>query len=1211
MRAYILTIAIITLPGAAPSAHAEAVIGGASAADWRPLPQWVAQSMAEEYAVREGDGALVFTATGAGREMVWLLALAPHGVTGDERYIVLRYRAESYRNDGGGYFLHGQEGTPGGRAYALADEVIPDGAWHTLAVDLLALEPMEITHNLAVKVIVGAAGEARLEIESIRFADELPPGATVAQVPGGRPVERTSAVPLSAEGFAPQAGWTQRPAREHSAVATADGVRFHARGPAAGMRWLMALPEPADIGAQPWLSFRYRAEGDVDRTGYTLWLGQDPGGAAGERMIAFSASDVRADGEWHNIEIKLTQSFEVSQLAVGLDAAGVEATLELAGLGFGSRAPRWEVGDVLPHEVRARAWPAGQGGFTAGPVMVTGGHPSPFLAQRMQLADWFGGGEISVGGVPFSVPVEIGELTATSTGGFGELRLALPGDVREVYLLTANSAPSTEPWGIEPRRPRPQDMLDVPEKVVLEVRYREGPADLVLPLDAASGRWGMRRGLGVCVVRADPARTPTALVLREGMQTAAFAVVGATFSTNPPRVPEPGWAHLRYPAPPEDPFGDAQPGPPVEGEVRSGRLGASWRGEGGLTWGELSVPGLPDALAVAQGPVFEVSLGGDTLPADSWQVVAAESDAGGMRYRLRHAEASLAATVELAPGAADELLMRMTLVNEGDEMTVATVHFPVLEGITVGSADDTWYLAGKRGGIINRAPLRLREPLGERHPLQMDGFFGPGEGLALACLTRDTRAQHHFINLARDERGGAWSCEYPLRDLAPGETFTATEAALVLRAGDWRAIFEAYGEWLDSWFEPAVPRQEWFTHSFAVLATNVHPDTGKRGEERGAIQPLVDTMLRYIGVCDWVNLFGWGASERFGGWGDYIHYDEVGGLEQFRGNIAALQAEGVGVSLYLDGYLSSPQGQLAGAHAEEWAMRRADGSPRYHAEYDAYDQCPYLEPWREYLSATYARVHRDLGARVLYIDEYGSTDGRWICHGREHGHNGYEIPYAGEVMMLEQIREAVGPDVALYTEYPPAEVARRFVDGSITYQALWSADEQDLAPHFIDLPRFAFPDFKQFHITFYVGTRAGNWWVNKFPFFNGTVYRVGEPNLPHMDEPSREFIRRAIRIQCDHRATFASDDCTPLVPTEHPDLFANRFASPGETILTLYNAGGRGLRGALVRLPHVAGAVYEDLWNGGRIEAEIVGAEALLAVEIGPKGVGCVLQRVR
>ncbi len=1215
MLARALTIATITLLCAAQGARAEAVIDGASAPGWQTLPQWVAQNMAEEYAVRDQDGALAFTATGAGKEMAWLLPLAGKGVSGDERYVLVRYRAEGFRADGGGYFLHGQEGTRGGRAYALANEVVSDGAWHTLAVDLLAVEPLEFTHNLVLKVIVGAAGEARVEIESIRFADTLPGDATVARVASAPTAPSTTPVPLSAEAFAPQTGWTQSPASEHSVAPAADGVRFAVRGPAAGMRWLMSLAEPVDTAAQPWLSFRYRATGELDRSAYTLWLGQDPGGASGERMIAFPAGDVAADGAWHLVALKLAKTFAVSQVAVGLDAAGPEASLELADFGFSSGEPRWEVADVLPYEVRAGGWPAGQDGFTAAPVEVEGGHPSVFLARRMGLAGWFSAPEIAVGGVPFSVPAEIGALTATGTADFGELRLALPADVREVYLLTANTAPSTEPWGIDAARPRLQEMLDVPEKVVLELRYADGtPEDLVLPLDATSGRWGMKRGLGVCVARPDASRRATELVLREGMQTAAFAIVGATFSTNAPRIAEPDWSDLRYAAPPADPLSGATPATAATGEVCAGRLSASWRSDGGLTWGALTVPGLPGALAVAQGPVFEVTVGDEVLPSDAWEVVAAEPRDGGMVYRLRHAGAKLAATVELAAGAAEELLLRMELVNEGDALTVATLRFPVLDGVAIGSAEDTWYLAGKRGGIINRAPLNIREPLGERHPLQMDGFFGPTAGLALACLTHDTQAQHHFIRLARDERGGAWSCEYPRQDLAPGEPFAATEAALVLRAGDWRAIFAAYRDWLDSWFEPVAPRQEWFTNAFAVLATNVHPDTGKNPEQRGAIQPMVDTMLHYIGVCDWVNLFGWGASTQWGGWGDYADYDGVGGLDYFRGNIAAVQGQGIGVSLYLDGYLNSAQGRFSGEYAEDWAMLRADGSPQYIEVYDAYNECPYQAPWREYLSSTYARVERDLGARILYIDEYGSTDGRWTCYGREHGHNGYQIPYAGEVAMLEQIRAAVGPEVVLYTEYPPAEVSRRFLDGSITYQALWSADQQELAPHFIDLPRFAFPDFKQFHITYYVGTRAGNWWVNKFPFFNGEVYRVGEPNLPWMDEPSREFIRRAIRIQCDHRATFASEECTPLVPTEHPDLFANRFTGPGETIFTLYNAGGRelrgGPRGGLLRVPHVPGATYEDLWNARPIEPRIDGDEALLPVEIGPKSIGCVIQRV-
>ncbi|MCK5804852.1 MAG: hypothetical protein KAI66_18585, partial [Lentisphaeria bacterium] len=436
------------------------------------------------------------------------------------------------------------------------------------------------------------------------------------------------------------------------------------------------------------------------------------------------------------------------------------------------------------------------------------------------------------------------------------------------------------------------------------------------------------------------------------------------------------------------------------------------------------------------------------------------------------------------------------------------------------------------------------------------------------------------------------------RDLAPGESFTATEAALVLREGGWRAIFAAYTEWLATWFKPAVPRKPWFEKVFACLACNVHyshlPDPKRRGE----IQPLIDGMMTHIGICDLVHLFGWGSSKTYGDWGDYDHYDEtVGGLEYFRNNIRRAQDAGIPVSLYLDGYLSNSKGKFAGAHAKAWAMTKPDGAPNYVPQYDAYNQCPYIPAWRDYLSRTYRRVHRDLGPEVLYIDEYGSTDGRWKCHAKDHGHNGYQIPYAGEVAMLKQIREAVGPDVALYTEYPPAEVSRQYIDGSITYQALWSADQEHLAPHFIDLPRFAFPGFKQFHIIHYARPYAGNWWLFKFPFFNGEVFRIGEPGLPYMDQPSLAFLKRAVQVQCAHRDAFASHNVTPLVATEVSGVFANLFAAQEENVWTLYNANGRSVHRPVLRVKHIAGATYEDAWNDTPLSPELGQGFALVSLE--------------
>ena len=1193
-----------------------AEIAGASAPQWQPCTGWVTKAPAA-YGVTNENGALVFSARGAATEMPWIVNVERLGVSGDERYLIVRYRARGLATGPGIYFLHGQEGSHGGRAYAMADELQPDDQWHTLAVDLAAINPLEATHNLAVKVFVDDSGSARLEVQRLAFANALPADAALAQVPGQRP-EETLPVPLSAPQFLPRTGWTTSPASDFAAEQAGEAVAFRVRGQGRGMRWLLALPKTVELPRTPYLSLRYRAAGSLGHSTYAVWLGDQESGSGGHSLIALAASELKADDAWHNLSLKLPQKFPVTHLAVGLDCDGDEARLSLEGVQFSSRPHCWPVAQMLAYEPRTQAWPAGREGFTTGPVNVSGGIPSAFLPQRLGISDWFTAPEVSVAGVPFVVPQEPTAVTQTPTADFGALTLKLPAGVREVYLLTAAMAPATEPFGIDWQHPRPVETLDVPEKVVCEVRYATGPPDEVLPLDAETASWGMRRGLGVCVVHSDPQRQATELVLHDRMQTAAFAVLGAAMLTGAPRVAEPTWEGLMCSAPPAGALKEAKVAGVALGErsysgtvVGAGALVASFDTQQGLSWKDLLIGGLHGKLSCSPGPVFEAEIGGKVLPAEDWAVTKTEAVERGQRFTLRNEKAGLGAVVQCVPGSGHEVLLRMRLTNEGATPTTATLRFPVLRGLRLGTAADTWYLSGKRGGIINKADLTLRDPLGERHPLQMDGFFSPGSGLALACLTHDTVAQHHFINLSKGAEGGAWSAEYVERDLAPGAWFDATEAALVLREGDWRAIFAAYTDWLATWFKPAAPRKPWFERLFAVSSGNGHYDASPDPRVRGNVQRLADTLLKYVGVCDYVHVFGWGSSKQYGDWGDYNHYEEVGGQKYFCDNIAALQQQGIAVSLYLDGYLSSEKGQIAGAHAKEWAMKRADGSPQYVKEYDSYNECPYMAGWRKHLAEAYARVQKNLGPKIMYIDEIGATDGRWMCRAKDHGHNGYEIPYAGEVALLKAIREAVGPEVALYTEYAPAEVSRRYLDGSISYQALWSAPEEPLAPHFIDLPRFAFPDFKQLHIIYYVTTRAGNWWLLKYPFFNGEVYRIGEPNLPNMDAPSFAFQKRAVLVQCAHREAFASHNVRPLVPTEAPGVFANLFTGPHENVWTLYNANGRNVRGPVLRVKHAAGATYEDAWNGTKLTPRIAGGMAEIAVELGPKGVGCVVQRLR
>jgi len=1186
-------------------AWAQEPLTGNSAARWEARTGWVKEAPAT-FGVTNEEAMLVFSATGPGREMPFQITLRPEEIASEARYLAVRYQAEGLANTPGNYFVHGWEGTVGGRRYAGSEEIEPDGEWHVLATDLVKALAQGATTQVGIKVIVGQTGSAKLTVERLWFTDELPPEAPVSSVSAR---EAKSVVLDWADHGAPQPapGWTTSAATDFGATPEGDAMVFTVRGSGRQMRWPLTLPEPVDLAAHPYFSLRYRTSGELGRSTYAVWLGDDATGAGQHSSHPLLARDLTVDGEWHTLAVQLKDAFTATELAVGLDCAGDEATMTLGAITFSSAPSRWPLGQVLPYETRDTV-PAG---YTLLPP-ASGGAPSPFYLQRLALDDWFGSTEITVSGIPFTVPPSPEELNQTATAELETLTLGLPRTATEVYLLASAAAPQTEPWGIDHAHPRLVDRLSVPEKVVFEIRYAQGPPDFVLPLDMASGQWGLKRGLSVCVVHPDATRVPTTLLLHDRMRTAAFALIGATARSGRPSVPEPTWQALTYPPPPPGALAQLDgkprsvPGNPL---VASGKLSAQFALQPTLAWWALQAGGEALAVACAKGPVFEVEVDGHVLPADEWTSARLGDADAGCRFVVEHEGAHLRATVDCLPGVANGLRMRMTLENTDTEPTNATIRFPVLRGVRLGEADDTWYLFGKRGGIINHTSVSFREPLGEPHPLQMDGFFNPKTGLALACLTHDTVGQHHFVNMGKTEEGGEWSPEYVLRDLAPGASFTTTEAGLVLREGDWRAIFAAYKEWLATWFEPPTAKP-WWERTFAFLGCNAHFHMSPDPKTRGAIQPRIDHAMEYLGVCDYVHLFGWSSSETYGDWGDYDHYDEtVGGIDYFRANIAAAQESGVGVGLYQDGYLSSGNGQSVGEHAEEWAMRRADDTPNFVPQYDAYNQCPYNREWREYLAATYKRIAADTGVRGLYIDEYGATDGRWTCYATDHGHNSYEIPYAGEVATMRAIREAVGPEVALYTEYPSAEVSRLILDGSFTYQALWSADQEPLAPHFIDLPRFAFPHFKQFHIIYYVAPRDGNWWLFKFPFFNGESYDTGEPNLPGYDEAALAFQKRAIGILTSHREAFSSHDVEPLVPTLVPGVFVNRFTADNETVWTLYNANGRSVHGPSLAVEHVEGAEYEDLWNGKAIEAEVDGGTARLAVELGPKGIGCVVRR--
>ena len=175
----------------------------------------------------------------------------------------------------------------------------------------------------------------------------------------------------------------------------------------------------------------------------------------------------------------------------------------------------------------------------------------------------------------------------------------------------------------------------------------------------------------------------------------------------------------------------------------------------------------------------------------------------------------------------------------------------------------------------------------------------------------------------------------------------------------------------------------------------------------------------------------------------------------------------------------------------------------------------------------------------------------------------------GEWLLTRQIREAIPEKIATYCEFVPADVATQYIDGAYAHVSLSNYRDgyADVSPHFVNLHRFALPDFKQFELIYYAGLRNGNWFLLKYPFFNGDGYYLTGAELTGYDDHSRAFLARVFKVQHEHADAFTSTDVEPLVPTALPGLYANRFSTERKSVWTLWNANYRTARGAVLTVP--------------------------------------------
>ena len=428
-------------------------------------------------------------------------------------------------------------------------------------------------------------------------------------------------------------------------------------------------------------------------------------------------------------------------------------------------------------------------------------------------------------------------------------------------------------------------------------------------------------------------------------------------------------------------------------------------------------------------------------------------------------------TLDVEPAGSSGVALRVAIANKGDQPHRFALTAPRVGPYRLcAEAEAAWYLFPKRGAAFDNRSCAYRERYCGLFPLQFMDTLAPASGRGLTLRTEDTRCACKQYLLEKSGAEFVLAVDYAEQVLQPGERFEAPRTVLALTRGSWHDGFEAYRTWVGTWYQPLVPRKTWFREIFNFRQRFLHGLDPLANGQQIDLQPAVAEAQREFGGMEYLHLFDWGDcgphGRIYGRTGDYSPFDYLpGGQPAFRQSIAGVQALGIPVGLYIEGYLLDERGKLGRQFGKQWQLiDRAGQGARWPDSREIY-ACSFVPPWREVQASTYADKAKELGPDGMYIDEFGFAGANVDCWAQEPGHPSPGYAVAGEqgcTRLIRQRLEAAKPGVAIYTEESPADVASQSQDGSFTYAL--STARQTLTRVPLNLARFALPGFKTIEI---------------------------------------------------------------------------------------------------------------------------------------------------
>ncbi|MCX7599702.1 MAG: DUF6259 domain-containing protein, partial [Armatimonadetes bacterium] len=823
---------------------------------------------------------------------------------------------------------------------------------------------------------------AWIEIDYIRASEDPPAGAKI--VPAAPPPAPPDRIIKGRDlELSHHRDWLAAPADVFGAEVEGETLHLWAEGADRGMKWSAPLSPPLDLTGYRWAAVRYKARGLAPWGDYFIWVGSGGGGMPQAWVNLIRLGELRDDGEWHTAIVPVREKFTAVEIAVQVSSRAARGDIWFDKVTFSARKPAVAPEDVLPV---VQGWQASRlkpGVFRTVDLSRAANVSMDDLTADLELSRWLEGGKVTVRGVPFELLS--GPKTAVATGADMKQTTSVPVGAKgsEIYLLMAAVLPDKAYSGVLGQAPLRS--FSNPERFVVEVRYGDDVVDEVVPVCLASGANEVLAGPEVYCVPALRARPVESIGLRNRMSEAVFAVAAVTVNTGRALV-QPAAVQGLPPYSPEKPDPLASRKPSITRTtggyaVETGALRMELETDGGIVLSNLK----SGQAETAAGDLFELVVGEKRVASgmvEAGQPIV-ERRREGLLLRVPFDAMGAGVPIrgeflcEAAPGG--EIKLWLDLTYTGDQPQMAAVRFPLIRSLRIGTVEDTWYLWARKGGIISNEPASLAGWYGGEYPLQVCDAFNPKAGRGLALLTYDLDDIFKQWQMQKDQDGIDWAIEYFQREYQPGEEIPVAQTALRAHTGDWRAALRIYRDWVRTWYQPQVPRKQWFRECFNYRQHLAWSELYDSGAGRWRMDEIIQADREFFGRLDYLHIFDFGESKIYGRVGDYSHYDELGGLEKMAAAIALAKDLGVHVGLYIEGYLCDERAQWGKENVLANNMRDREGNPMiYGGEGTEHVMCHSAPGWREHLAQTYRRVAAELKPSGMYIDQYGFI-GPWYA----------------------------------------------------------------------------------------------------------------------------------------------------------------------------------------------------------------------------------------